>query len=97
MTALTTDSDSGADTPQGTNRDFRHLRQVSPRFYYAPDPNDGTGLSFTPLIARNHIERRVIFPRLLPTRTPALEPHAHRGPPFFNEVFHPFSPHAAVS
>ena len=58
MTALPTDSDSGSDAPHGTYDGYRHIRQVSPRFYHAPDPDDGTGLPFPPRIARNRVDRR---------------------------------------
>ena len=53
MTALTTDSEPGSDTPHGTYEGYRHIRQVSPRFYHALDPNDGTEPPFPPRIARN--------------------------------------------
>ena len=42
MTALTTSSDSSSDAQRGAYDGYRHLRQVSPRFYHAPDPDDGT-------------------------------------------------------
>ena len=48
MTALTTDSDSGSDAPHGTDYGYWYIRQVSPRFYHAPDPDDGTGPPFPP-------------------------------------------------
>ena len=57
MTALTTDSDSSSDAPRGTYDGYRHIRQVSPRFYHAPDPDDGTEPPFPPRIARNRVER----------------------------------------
>ena len=88
-TALTTDSDSGSDAPHGTDDGYRYIRQVSPRFYHAPDPDDGTGPSFPPRIARNRVDRRAPPPRPLPAHTPALEPHAQRGPPTVNEDYSP--------
>ena len=41
ITALTTDSDTGPDSPRGTDRDNWHLMKVSPRVYHVPDPNGG--------------------------------------------------------
>ena len=81
MTALTTDSDSGSDAPRGTYNGYRHDRQVSPRFYHAPDPDDGTEPPFPPRIPRNRVERRA--PPLWPltNHIPALVPHAQRGDP----------------
>ena len=64
---------------------YRHIRQVSPRFYHAPDPDDSTGPPFPARIARNRVDRRVPPSRPLSAHTPALEPHAQRGPPTVNE------------
>ena len=57
--ALTTDSDSSSDAPRGTYDGYRHIRQVSPRFHHAPDPDDGTELLF-PLelyVTASNVER----------------------------------------
>ena len=89
MTAITTDSESGSDAPQETYDKYRHNRQVSPRFYHAPDPDDGTEPSFPPRIARNRAERRAPPLRPLTNHTPALVPHAQRGSPPVNEDFSP--------
>ena len=89
MTAITTDSESGSDAPQGTYDGYRHNRQVSPRFYHAPDPDDGTEPSFPPRITRNRVERRAPPPRPLTNHTPALVPHAQRGSPPANEDLSP--------
>ena len=88
MTALTWDSDSGSETPHGDDRDFRCHRQA-PRFYHAPDPNDGIGPPFQPRIARNSTVRLLAPLRLLPTHTPALESHASLAPTLLNEYFSP--------
>ena len=89
MAALTTDSDSGSDAPHGTYGGYRHIRQVSPRSYHAPDPDDGTRPPFPPRIARNRVDRRAPPSRPLKAHTPALEPHAQRGTPTVNEDFSP--------
>ena len=89
MTGLTTDSVSGSDAPQRTDNNFRYLEQVSPRFYHAPDPNNGTGPPFPPRIARNRVERPASPPRLLPVYTPVLEPNVPHEPPIVNEDFSP--------
>ena len=89
MTALTTDSEFGSDAPHGTDDGYRYIRQVSPRFYPAQDPDDGTGPPFPPCIARNRVDRRAPPPRLLPAHTPALEAHAQRGSPTVNDNFSP--------
>ena len=86
MTALTTVSDSGEDAPHETYDGYRYIRQVSPRFYHAPDPDDGTGPPFPPRIARNRVDRRAPPSRPLTAHTPALEPHAQRGIPTVNEA-----------
>ena len=52
MMALTTDSDTEPDSPRGTDRNIRQLRQVSARIYHAPYPNDEKTPSFPPRIAR---------------------------------------------
>ena len=57
MTALTTDGDSSSGAQRRAYDGYRHLRQVSPRFYHAPDPDDGTEPPFPPRIARNRLER----------------------------------------
>ena len=89
MTALTTDSDTRPDSPRGTDRDNRHLGQVSPRVYNAPDPNDGTVPPSPPRIARPRGNRRIVSPRHLPARKPALEPPTLRGDPILDETPHP--------
>ena len=89
MPALTTDSDSGSDAPRGTYDGYRHNRQVSPRFYHAPDPDDGTEPPFPPRIPRNRVERRASPPRPLTNHIPALVPHAQRGDPPVHEDFSP--------
>ena len=90
MTALTTDSDSGLDAPHGAYDGYRHIRrQVSPRFYHAPDPDDGTGPPFPLRIARNRVDRRAQPSWPLTAHTPVLEPHAQRGTPTVNEDFSP--------
>ena len=71
MMALTTDSDIGPDSPRGTDRGIRLLRQVSPRVYRAHDPNDGTAPSFPPRIARIRGQRRIALPRPMPRSIPA--------------------------
>ena len=48
MTALTTDSDTRPDSLRGTDRNNRHLRQVSPRVYHARNLLDGTAPPFPP-------------------------------------------------
>ena len=99
MTALTSDSDSGSETPHGNDRGFRYLRQVR-RFYHAPDPNDGTGPPFPQRIARNSTIRRLAPPppppRLLPTHTPALGSHTSRAPTPLDEDFSPPTTHQLV-
>ena len=87
MTALTTDSDSSSDAQRGAHDGYRHLRQVSPRFYHAPDLDDGTEIPFPPRIARNRLERRAPFPR--PQTTPALVPRAQRETNPVNEDLSP--------
>ena len=89
MTALTVDSSSGLDAPHGTYDGYRYIRQVYPRFYHAPDPDDGTGPPFPPRIARNHVDRQAPPLRPLSAHTPASEPHAQRGPLTVNEDFSP--------
>ena len=86
MTALMTDSDTGPDSPRGTDRDNRHLRQISPRVYHASDPNDGTVPSFPPRIARIRGQRRIASPRLVIACTPALEAPTIRGPTSLEET-----------
>ena len=76
MTALTTDSDSSSDAQKGSHDDYRQLRQASPRFYHAPELDDGTEPPFPPRVARNHMERRAPLSR--PRTTPALAPLAER-------------------
>ena len=87
MTALTTDSDSSSDAQRGVYDGYRHLRQVSPRFYHAPDPDDGTEPPFPPRIARNRLERRAPPPR--PRTTPAMAPRAQRETTPVNEDLSP--------
>ena len=87
MTALTTDSDSSSDAQRGAHDGYRHLRQVSPRFYHAPDPDDGTEPPFPPRIARNRLERRAPSPR--PRATPALAARAQRETTPVNEYLSP--------
>ena len=87
MTALTTDSDSSSDAQRGAYDGYRHLKQVSPRFYHAPDPDEGTEPPFLPRIARNRLERRVLPPR--PRTTPALAPRAQRETTSVNEDISP--------
>ena len=76
MTALTMDSDSSSDVQRGAYDDYRHLRQVSSRFYHAPDLDDGTEPPFPPRNARNRLERRAPLPQ--PRTTSALAPRAKR-------------------
>ena len=89
MMALTTDSDSGSDVPRVTYDGYRHNRQVSPRFFHAPDPDGGTEPPFPPRIARNRVERRAPPPRPLTNHTPALVPHARRESTPVNEDLSP--------
>ena len=95
MTALTSDSDSSSGTSRRNDRDLRHLRRV-PRFYHAPDTNDGSNPPFPPRIARTSPVHRVAPPRPLPTRTPALETHASCPPTTLNEDFSPPTTHELV-
>ena len=76
MTALTSDSDSSSDALRGTHDDYRHLGQASPRFYHAPEVDNGTEPPFPPRIARSRMERRTPLSR--PRTTPALTPRAER-------------------
>ena len=92
ISVLTTDSDTGPDSPRGTDRDNWHLRQVSLRVYHAPDPNDGTAPPFLPRIARTQANHRNASSRLMPARTPALEAHTPRGPPVLDDI----SPHTSL-
>ena len=87
MTALTTASDSSSDAQRGAYDGYRHLRQVSPRFYHAPNPDDDTEPPFPSQIARNRLERRAPSPR--PRTTPALAPRAQRETTPVNENFSP--------
>ena len=89
MTALTTDSNSGSDAPHGTYDGDRYIKQVSPSFYHASDPDDGTGPPFPPQIARNRVRHRTPPSRPLTAHTRALEPHAQRGTPTVNKDFSP--------
>ena len=89
MTALTTDSDSSSDAQRGTYDGYRHIRQVSPRFYHAPDPDDGTEPPFPLRIARNRVERRAPPPRPQTNHTPALTPRAQRENTPVNEDLAP--------
>ena len=57
MTALTTDSDTGPDSPGETDQDKRPPRQVFPRVFHAPDP-PGVAPPFPPRIARPQGTRR---------------------------------------
>ena len=95
MTALTSDSDSGSETPHGNDRDLGFLRQV-PRSYHALDPNDGTDPPFPPRIARNSTVRRLAPPFLLPTHTPALGSHASCTPTPLHEDVSPPTTHQLV-
>ena len=79
MTALTRDSDTGPDSPRGTDRDNRYLRQIAPRLYHALDLNDGTTPLFSSRIARTRGNCRIASPRLLPARIPALKAPTLRG------------------
>ena len=63
MAALTTDSDTGPDSLRGTDRDNRHLRQVFPRVYHAPNPLDGKAPPSLPRIARSRENRRITSSR----------------------------------
>ena len=87
MTALTTGSDSSSDAQRGAYDGYRHLRQVSPRFYHALDPDDGTEPPFPPRIVRNRLERRAPPPR--PRATSALAPRAQRETTPVNEDISP--------
>ena len=51
MTALTTDSDTGPDSPGTSDRGNRPPRQVTPRVFHAPD-HLGSAPSFPPRIDR---------------------------------------------
>ena len=95
MTALTSDSDSSSETTRRNDRDLRYLRQV-PRFYHAPDPNDGSDPPFPPRIARTSTVHWPAPPRSLPTHTPALETHASCPPTTLNEDFSPPTTHQLV-
>ena len=89
MTALTTDSDSSSGAQRGAHDGYGHLRQVSPRFYHASDPDDGTEPPFPPRIARNRLERRAPPPR--PRTTPALAARAQRETTPVNEDLSPLN------
>ena len=95
MTVLTSDSDSASETTHRNDRDLRYSRQV-PRFYHAPDPNDGSDPPFPPRIARTSTVHRLVPPRPLPTHTPALGSHASRTPTTLNEDFSPPTTHQLV-
>ena len=95
MAALTSDSDSSSETTRRNDRDLRYLRQV-PRFYHAPDPNDGSDPTFPPRIARTDTVHRLAPPRSLPTHTPALGTHASCPPTTLNEDFSPPTTHQLV-
>ena len=95
MTAITLDSDSSSGTSRRNDRDLRYLRQV-PRFYHAPDTNDGSNPPFPPRIARTSTVHRLALPRSLPTRTPALETHVSCPPTTENEDFSPPTTHELV-
>ena len=82
ITALTTDSDTGPDSPRGTDRNNLHLRPVSPRVYNAPDLNEGIAPSFPSRLDWIRGQSRTASPRLMPARTPALEAPTLRGPRF---------------
>ena len=89
MTALTIDIDYSSDAQRGTYDGYRHIGKVSPRFYHAPDPDDGTEPSFPPRIARNRVERRASPPRPRTNPTPALAPRAQRKSTPVNEDISP--------
>ena len=89
MTALTTDSNSSSDAQKGTYDGYRHIRQVSPRFYHAPDPDEGTEPPFPLRIARNRAERRAPSPRSRTDHIPALIPRAQRESTPVNEDLSP--------
>ena len=79
MTALTTDSDTGPDTPGDTGRDKRPPRQVPPRVFHAPD-TPGLAPPSPPRIARPRGTRRNYPPRLSPETRPTLgAPMPHRN------------------
>ena len=96
MTTLTTDSDSSSDAPRGTYDGYRHIRQVCPRFYHAPDPDDGTEPPFPPRIARNRVERRAPPPRPPTNHIPGLKPHAQRESIPVHEDFPPLHTHLLI-
>ena len=95
MTALTSDSDSSSETTRRNDRDLRYSRQV-PRFYHAPDPNDGSDPPFPPRIARTSTVHQPAPPRSLLTHTHALGTHASCPPTTLNEDFSPPTTHQLV-
>ena len=96
MTALTTESDSSSDAQRGAYDSYRHIRQVSPRFHHAPDPDDGTEPPFPPRIARNRVERRAPPPRPRTNHPPALASRAQRETTPVNEDFSPLHTHLLI-
>ena len=84
MTALTTDSDTGPDSPGTSDRGNRPQRQVTPRVLHAPD-SLGSPPSFLPRIARARGTHRNDSPRLSPKKRLTLgapmphENHLPRG------------------
>ena len=79
MTALTTDSDTGPDSPGTSDRGNRPPRQVTPRVFHAPDP-PGSAPSSTPRIARTRGSHRNESPYLrLETRPTLGAPMPHEA------------------
>ena len=82
MTALTTDSDTGPDSPGASDRGKRPPRQVTPRVVHVPDPLCSVP-SFPPRIARPRGTRRDDLPHLSPETRPTLGapmPHGNHLP-----------------
>ena len=79
MTVLTTDSDTGPDSPWTSDRGNRPPRQVTPRVFHAPDPL-GFAPSFPPRIARTRGSHRNESPHLRPeTRSALGAPMLHKS------------------
>ena len=71
MTALTTDSGTGLDSPGKSDRGNRPPRQVIPRVFHAPDPLCSAP-SFPPRIARTRGTHRNDLPHFCPETRPTL-------------------------
>ena len=86
MAALTTDSDTGPDSPGEMDRDKRPPMQVSPRVFHAPD-TAGIAPPFPPPIARPRGTRRIDPPRHSSAIQPILSSaHTPQKPLFGREI-----------